>query len=171
MPRYKFKWSNLPPSLLEALARDLLGPYNSDESAAALRAAYGARPTTEFIRETWPTLLESWLRTDNESRELIVQALEDARGEKGLVKGSRAQMTYLRELRNSKNLREIVWDELVAAGELERESEQDPDEEAGDSAPSHAERPETRRLFVNRRLSNSGSGSGSGSGISRLLES
>jgi hypothetical protein len=123
VPRYKFKWSNLPPSLLEALARDLLGPYNRDDNPAlALQAAYGARPTTEFIREVWPTLLDSWLRTDNESCELIIQALEDARGEKGLVKGSRAQMTYLRELRNSKNLREIVWEELVATGELQRES-------------------------------------------------
>src|SRR5271166_153107 len=45
VPRYKFKWSNLPPSLLDALCRELLDLDNCDEDpAAALQAAYGARP-------------------------------------------------------------------------------------------------------------------------------
>jgi hypothetical protein len=121
VPRYKFKWSNLPQSLLRDLCRDLLDMPQSDrEWAEAMQLAYGARPSVEFLRDGWPTVLQSWLRTADDSRERVVHALQEARGEKSLIKGPRAQMTYLRELRNSKNLREVVWNELIAAGEVER---------------------------------------------------
>ena len=121
MPKFKFSWSNLPQSLLSDLCRDLIGPYNHDEGpAAALQAEYGARPTEEFIRDAWPTLRASWLTTAKEPRKLIVQALQESLGEKGLVKGGRAQLTYLKDLRNSATLRKIVWRELVAAGEVEQ---------------------------------------------------
>ena len=63
MPRFRFKWTNLPPSLLKALCCDLLDVYNHDQDPApALHANYDASPNEEFIREVWPTLLESWLR-------------------------------------------------------------------------------------------------------------
>jgi type I restriction enzyme M protein len=124
VPRFRFKWSNLPQSVLEALCRDLLGESNQDENQAALlQQAYGARPTVEFIRDAWPTLLDSWLRTTSEPRERIVQELQEARGEKGILRGSRAQLVYLKELRNARHLREIVWAEFVAAGEARRASE------------------------------------------------
>jgi hypothetical protein len=87
-----------------------------------MQTAYGARPTVEFIRDAWPTLLKSWLSSDGGARQRVVEALEQARSEKGTVKGSRAQMAYLRGLRNSKNLREIVWDEFIAVGEQYREN-------------------------------------------------
>ena len=104
--------------------------YNHDEDpAGALREAYGARPDEEFIREAWPTLLESWLRTTKDSREWVVNALRETRGDKGSVTGRDAQIEYLRGLNNSKKLREIVWAELVAAGEVERTNEHDQDEE------------------------------------------
>ena len=119
MPRYKFKWSNLGPSLLEALCRDVLDDGDLADPAAELKAAFGARPTEDFIREAWPTLLESWLRTSKESRQWVVDTLREARGEKGSVSGRDAQMEYLRGLNNSKKLREIVWAELVAVGEAD----------------------------------------------------
>ncbi|WP_238423947.1 helicase-related protein [Rhodococcus ruber] len=127
MPRYKFKWSNLPPALLRDLSDALLEIYDPDAGPAdALRTVYGARPTVEFVREAWPTLRESWLRSDKESRHRIVDALQKARNEHGLVKGTRAQMTYLRDLRNSKTLRDIVWAELIEAGEVDRHDEPGP---------------------------------------------
>ena len=119
MPRYKFKWSNLDSRLLQALRADLLDADPDDDPADVLKAVYGARPTGEFIREAWPTLLESWLRTSKESRDWVVEALREARGEKGSVSSRDAQMKYLRGLNNSKKLREIVWAELVAVGEAE----------------------------------------------------
>ncbi|UUO01688.1 type I restriction-modification system subunit M [Mycolicibacterium novocastrense] len=90
---------------------------DDEDAAAALQSEFGARPTVEFVQEAWPTLLESWLRTAAHHRERVVQALQEARHEKGTIRGSRAQMTYLRSLRNSKGLREAVWRELIAAGE------------------------------------------------------
>ena len=120
VPRYKFKWSNLGPSLLRALCHDLLDGEDLDEDpATALQAVYGARPTEEFIRDAWPVLLKSWLRTSKDSREWVVEALREARGDRTLVSGRDAQMEYLRGLNNSKKLREIVWTELVARGEAQ----------------------------------------------------
>ncbi len=119
MPRYKFKWSNLRSPLLRALCRDLLDADPNRDPADSLEAIYGARPTEEFIREAWPTLLDSWLKMSKESREWVVGTLREARGEKGSIAGRDAQMEYLRGLNNSKKLREIVWAELVAAGEAE----------------------------------------------------
>ncbi|MFF0284266.1 DISARM system SNF2-like helicase DrmD [Rhodococcus aetherivorans] len=104
--------------------------------AVALQAVYGARPTVEFVREAWPTLRESWLRTTKESREWVVEALKEARGDKGILRGSRAQMAYLRELRNSRTLREIVWAELIATGEMDRPLEHE--EEATQKSSTHA---------------------------------
>ena len=107
MPRYKFKWANLPPSLLDELCRELLDVYDKEFTpAVALQAVYGARPTIEFVREAWPTLRESWLRTAKESRDLIVEALQEARHERGLLKGTRAQMAYLRDLRTHSRTRD-----------------------------------------------------------------
>jgi len=63
----------------------------SREPLTAIPAAYGARPTKEFIRLAWPTLLESWLRIAKESRELIVQAMHvpKARRKMKISKGAK----------------------------------------------------------------------------------
>ncbi len=119
MPRYRFKWANLPPSLLGALCRDL-ALDGRGEPAVILQRAYGARPSEEFIRETWDTLRESWLRTDKDSRDWVVEELRTARREGGGLTSRESQMRYLRSLNNSKNLRSVVWQELVAVGEADR---------------------------------------------------
>lgn len=90
VPRYKFSWSNLPPPLLRALCRDLFDANPGQDPAALPKAAYGARPTGEFIREAWPTLLESWLKTSKDSRKWIVDTLRQARGEKEPLSGRNA---------------------------------------------------------------------------------
>lgn len=126
MPRYKFAWSNLKPSLLKALCRDLDLEVDAHDYAGALRAVYGARPKEDFIHDAWPTLLHSWLRTSKESREWVVQELRYARGEKGSLSGRDAQMEYLQGLKVAKNLRRIVWTELVAVGEIAREDQRAP---------------------------------------------
>ncbi|MEE2032320.1 helicase-related protein [Rhodococcus chondri] len=94
-------------------------------AADALRTVYGARPKVEFVHEAWPTLRESWLKTNKESRHRIIEALQEARHEKGLIKGSKAQMAYLRDLKNAKTLRKIVLAELIATGEVDRPDEHD----------------------------------------------
>ena len=119
MPKYKFQWSNLPSTLLDALRRDPIVDGDDYDSAEALRAAYGARPKDDFIRDAWPTLLQSWLQHEKDSREWIVGMLRETRREDGRLTNRKAQMEYLRGLRNAKKLRSIVLREFIAFGEVE----------------------------------------------------
>ena len=117
MPKYKFRWSNLPPRLLDALRLALID--GDGDPAELLGVIYGARPKAEFIREAWPTLLDSWLKHDTESRDAVVRALRETRREDGTISNRRGQIEYLRGLRNANNLRSIVLQELIAFGEIE----------------------------------------------------
>jgi len=150
VPRYKFRWTNLPPSLLTALCRDLDLHPGDKGHAIVLQEAYGTRPTEEFVRDAWPTLRESWLRTSKDSREWVVDELRIARRERGQVRGRDAAMEYLRGLSNSANLRHVVWTELVDAGEVDQapQGSEDPPRDAllpavtePSEQPTAAERP------------------------------
>jgi hypothetical protein len=119
VPKYRFKWTNLPPILLDRVCLDLDISSEGDRPADALRAVYGARPNDDFIRDAWPTLQESWLQKTKESREWIVESLREVRREDGRLTNRRAQMEYLRGLRNAKNLRSVVLQEFIAFGEID----------------------------------------------------
>lgn len=93
---------------------------DGDNPAAALQTVYGARPKDAFIRDAWPTLLHAWLQGTKESRERIVDELREVRREDGGLTNRKAQMDYLRGLRNAKNLRSIVLKEFIAFGGIER---------------------------------------------------
>lgn len=120
MPRYKFRWSNLPCRLIDELRANLID--GEGDSAELMAKIYGARPKDEFVREAWPTLLDSWLSHDKESRHAVVKLLREARGEDGTITNRRSQMDYLRSLRNAKNLRSIVLEEFIALGEVPQET-------------------------------------------------
>ena len=126
MPRYKFRWSNLPSTLLGALCRDLGVNGEGEQPADTLRTIYGARPNDDFVWDAWPTLLKSWLQNTKESRQWIVEALREVRREDGRLTNRKAQMEYLRGLRNAKNLRSIVLQEFIAFGEIDRGLQQPP---------------------------------------------
>ena len=117
MPRYRFRWENLNPTLIAALCagRDL----NGREPAAALRSWYGARPRSEFVADVWPVLRDEWLAADDDARRPVVSALREyGLGDTAINVRSRAgQLEYLRTCRNQSTLREIVLDELIASGE------------------------------------------------------
>jgi hypothetical protein len=119
LPRYRFQWGHLPQRLLLALCRDLLGGYEEPGPVATLRVAYGVRPSEEFIRVAWPTLLQEWLRVTKMSRERVVELLRASRRDSPVNSGHDAQMAYLRGLRNAKNLRAVVWTEFVSFGEAD----------------------------------------------------
>ena len=126
MPKYKFQWSTVPSRLLFELCQDLGVASDGESPAAALQTLYGARPKDDFIRDAWPTLLRAWLQNTKESREWIVDALREVRRENGRLTNRKAQMAYLRGLRNAKNLRSTVLQEFIAFGEIERKSEESP---------------------------------------------
>lgn len=116
VPRYKFKWTSFDANMLRGLCRDL--DLDLADPAESLRSYYGARPTDDFVREAWPSLLERWLGTDGPSRRRVVDDL----WAEGLVVGDQPankaeQMSFLRERNNAKRLRKIVLDAFVAVGE------------------------------------------------------
>lgn len=117
MPRYKFNWANLPEELLLALCQDLGVGVGSDGPASALRSEFGARPRDDFMREAWPTLRERWLASDDDSRQWVVETLREMRRAPEQLSGCTAQMSYLRGLRNTVVVRDVVWCALVALGE------------------------------------------------------
>ena len=100
MPRYKFKWENLPKPLLRGLKSDL---GLEGEPADVLRATYGARPSNDFVRDAWPTLLDKWLGHDRSARVAIVSELRERQlGDMSIgVKNAAGQMDYLRTCKNS----------------------------------------------------------------------
>ena len=56
MPKYKFRWSNLPCKLVDELREALI--EGDGESVELLDELYGTRPKDDFVREAWPVLLE-----------------------------------------------------------------------------------------------------------------
>jgi type I restriction enzyme M protein len=120
LPKYKFKWSNLPGYLVRGLCTDLgLDPADPSES---LRAAFGVRPSEEFVRVAWPSLLERWLTRDSEARQGVTMQLWDSGlGPDECPRGKAAELAFLRARNNSKGLRRAVWATLVSSGEMQRD--------------------------------------------------
>jgi len=100
MPRPSFSWQNLDKSLLEQLGSDL---RLKGDPATALEKEYGSTPKADFIRDAWPTLLDSWLPNDPEACSAMAEDLRS----KGLGDVEiESQLNYLKGCRNSQNLRE-----------------------------------------------------------------
>lgn len=120
MPRYKFRWSNLPESLLDQLCEYLFVDTGGLTPVEVLQDAYGARPKEDFVVEAWEPLRELWLEGDKPSRDWVVGRLHELRNEGAARTTSRrAQMDYLRELRNAKTLRAVVLEAFIELGEIE----------------------------------------------------
>ncbi|MDF2468274.1 MAG: rapA, partial [Rhodococcus erythropolis] len=117
MPRYRFSWSNLPESLLDQLCEHLFVDNGGLTSAEVLQSGYGARPKDNFVVEAWEPLRENWLNGDKPSRDWVVATLRELRDEHGRATSRRAQMDYLRELRNAKTLRAVVLEAFIELGE------------------------------------------------------
>lgn len=163
MPRYRFRWENLDPAVLRALAAH--DGSTDEERARSLRATFGARPRADFVAETWPTLRDVWLAADAARRARVVRRLRAA----GLgrddidVATDLGQVRYLASCRNSSTLRAVVLEELIAAGEggsasdapapggarpTEPAAAPQVDEQAVATALTHPENPEQLRAQV-----------------------
>jgi hypothetical protein len=115
VPRYRFRWEQLPGALARRLARDL---QLTGEPVAALREGYGARPGDDFVRDAWPFLRGAWLAKDGARRRSVVALLRERRlGHMELSVGNRQeQLDYLASCRNSSSLRQVVLEEFRVYG-------------------------------------------------------
>jgi hypothetical protein len=111
MPRYRFNWRNLDPDLLQALATHCRLDGDPPES---LQSAFGARPKVEFIGETWPALLTSWLPNDDRAKVRLARMLR-ARG----VGRPELEddLAYLETVRNTAATRKLAIELFIEAGE------------------------------------------------------
>lgn len=119
LPRYKFRWSSRPGEALGDLCHAQFDHASGFDPAELLQDTYGAGPKEDFVAEAWEALRERWLLHDKESRDQVVEATRTIRQEDGHATNRRAQMDYLRNLRNAKNLRAVVLRTLIGRGEIE----------------------------------------------------
>lgn len=118
MPRYRFKWENLPKQLLQALGSGL---QLKGEPAQLLSQKYGTRPKESFVQDAWPILLEEWLQTDSVSLGSLAKSLRSRNlGQSGITD----DYEYLKTCKNTANLRHEVLCILLTKGELSDSSEQ-----------------------------------------------
>jgi hypothetical protein len=116
MPRYRFSWDNVSDELVDSIA---VGLGLKGDARAALRLRYGARPKVDFVRETWPILLDAWLAQDDSRRTRIVARLHQERlGDQSIpLTDVHRQLEYLRSCKNAPTLRSIVIGEFHSLGE------------------------------------------------------
>lgn len=117
MARKRFDWSALPSGLLRQLSEDFT--LRGRDVPHALARTFGARPTEEFVQETWPALRERWVARDPVVRRSVVTALRDRGLGSSRFRGAsaRTEVAYLRSCRSSPRLREVVLAHLLALGE------------------------------------------------------
>lgn len=117
MPRYRFDWENIDPTL-----RSLLCPGAADGSSTAslLRARFGARPRTAFVEECWDVLRDDWLVHDHTARHRVVSALRpDDTSSHGDGSGAVAdeEVAFLRSYGDMAVLGPAVLAEFIRLGE------------------------------------------------------
>ena len=165
MPRYRFRWEQLPSRLTRRLARDL---QLDGQPPAALRKAYGARPGEDFVRDAWPSLREAWLAKDGPALRSITTLLRERHlGDMKLPVGNRQErLDYLASCRNSSTLRQIVLDEFRTNGSVKdttvgtrdadphgaQDEADDPDDEAAVRSSERVIRREPPEFDLDKRL-------------------
>ena len=117
MPRYQFRWEQIPADTLNEIARDL---GLDDDALPVLPRLYGMRPSTDFVRDLWPTLREGWLARDGAARAWVVEELRAVGLGDLSIDGddAAAELRYLHSCRNSERLRQIVLTAFHSAGDI-----------------------------------------------------
>ena len=107
-------WRGVPPPLARDLAEHLgLGRRSVLEK---LESAFPDGPNEDFVKRTWPVLLERWATKNPSVREHLTEKLHA----KGLGDPSRlgtsaaSRNAFLRSCRNASGLRRIVLTEFLA---------------------------------------------------------
>jgi len=139
VPKYRFKWTNLPEQMLRGVCRDL---GLDGDPAETLHVAYGARPSDNFVRDAWPSLRDRWLAKDGEARRFVVGELwQRGIGDEEQPGNREAEIAFLRSRNNARGLRQVVLSALIAWGERDA-SESQPSQQAPPKDPTQPERPD-----------------------------
>ncbi|MGQ0629993.1 MAG: T3SS (YopN, CesT) and YbjN peptide-binding chaperone 1 [Sporichthyaceae bacterium] len=120
MPKYRFRWEVVPAEVLDELGTGL---HLDGDVIVQLRRRYGARPTTQFIREAWTILREGWLRRDDALRVWVVGELRDAGLGDAKLSDDHA---YLQSCRNAETLRRVALLAFCVLGEGDPQAPNEP---------------------------------------------
>lgn len=114
MPRYKFRWENLPVDLQQAII-ETSGVDTLDQ----VRQKWGARPGEPFVRSELHLLIRTWLANDDAARRSVVAKLRDRQlGKfKSRPRSVGGELEYVETCNNSKALRAVLLDEFRMLGE------------------------------------------------------
>lgn len=116
-------WNNITRSTVRELARAAGVRTSNEEAAQDLTAKYGPEPTVEFVEEFWPVLRDGWLARSPDHRKAVVARMRElGKGNTSLkVRSKPEQLAYLRTLRRTADLLEVVLDEFKRSGAEERQ--------------------------------------------------
>jgi hypothetical protein len=117
MPRFRFNWDNLDPSLTTPLCEHL--HLSGSNPGAELRSVYGARPREDFIEDVWPVLIKIWLPNDERARRSIATSLRERNVGNTAIEDD---LLYLETCRNTIGLRRVVLPEFITLGEVTRDA-------------------------------------------------
>ncbi len=112
----------------------VLDVQDGEDVEEMLKETYGSRPQESFIEDNWKLLLGIWLTNDEVSREEIASTMRDRNlGDVQILD----DMEYLRNCRNTINMRRVVLPTFISLGELDPSATIDKDDKSnGSSADS-----------------------------------
>ena len=116
-------WDNIARSTVRELAKAAGLRVSNEHAVADLTATYGPQPTTEFVDEFWLVLRDGWLTRSAPHRQAVVtKMLALGRGNPKLATRTRTgQIAYLKSLRRSPALAEVVLEVFLQSGQEERQ--------------------------------------------------
>ena len=111
-----FSWENLPADLLRALARH--AGIASADLPADLRKLYGARPTSDFVRDVRGVLQDRWLARNPAALSAVIDQLWKPGGRDGYRRPSepKAQLTWLEARNTTAKLCEVLLEHFLVLG-------------------------------------------------------
>lgn len=112
-------WDNIDKSTARELARAAGLRTSSKNAVLDLAETYGDQPDVDFINDMWIVLRDGWLTRAATARQKIVEKLQAiGRGDMAIKTSSKKrQLDYLRSVRRSPALSEIVLKVFIEWGE------------------------------------------------------
>lgn len=122
MPSYRFSWDTFSDRTILHLAK-AIGFDGHDEDARTWLSTTVKRPTPEFVGETKEVLQRAWLPDYPGAKEIVDRLLDIGIGPMGRPRSQRGYVGYIKKCRNSKRLRQYLWEAMIRYGDQDNQEE------------------------------------------------
>lgn len=115
-------WNNIARSTVRELGKAAGLRASNEQAVLDLTEKYGPLPTADFVEEMWPVLRDGWLtRSAPHRQDVVARMRERGKGNMSLKVRTRSdQLAYLRSLRRSPDLVDVVLEVFLKSGSEER---------------------------------------------------